>query len=804
MSVNSGRQFQIEGCPMSERMLLLLLISVLTGSNPGVHAEDNSSEPSVKKGHAGPDCLAVENYFIDEVWTKVGERSCLKCHNADGDAADSRFLLRDPSLLQVASRKMAHASNRNAFAEMAALQENNESRLLLKVRGKLEHGGQAVLQADSTGYRILERFVRRQSGEQQASTQPAMYPEYHPPPFFAGVTMLEPPRLLRRVTLSLAGRLPTAEEHSTVSERGLKTLDSILDNVMQEDGFYVRLTEGFNDVFLTLGYDGVPERVLGYRNFGETRNWPQKYDLSHIEDENERRQALYKLTGEYRDSILREPLELIEYIVRQERPFTEIVTADYIMVSPYTARGYGIYDRLKDQFENADDPLEFVPTRLESLTLRNGKPDQKTPTGFYGHSGMLTTFHWLKRYPTTETNRNRLRSRMYHQHFLGIDVLALAPRVTDAAAVDAEYEIPTIQAADCVVCHKTLDPVAGLFQDYYDTGATLDNGPYSPRKDGWFTDIFEPGFEGENIPETERWRALQWLGERTARDPRFAVAMVEHVYYILTGRKVLAPPQDIDDPLFSSRRRAYQKQRDEITEIAASFAKENFNLKVAFRKIIFSPFYRADGLSTVADHPRRRAELDDIGVVHILSPEQLERKIVAVFGRRWGRLEKHMQILYGGINSKSVTERIAEPGGAMGAIQRIMSNEVACTNVSADFALKPGERKLFPNIEPDVVPGKVSSDQQIRQAIVYLHLRLLGRIESIDAPEVERTYQLFAGILADVKSRAENGQSFDPRENYHCRASRNDGPRTADPYYSLRAWRGVVTYLLRQEEFLYE
>jgi hypothetical protein len=28
--------------------------------------------------------------------------------------------------------------------------------------------------------------------------------------------------------------------------------------------------------------------------------------------------------------------------VREDRPFTEIVTADYIMESPYTARGYGI------------------------------------------------------------------------------------------------------------------------------------------------------------------------------------------------------------------------------------------------------------------------------------------------------------------------------------------------------------------------------------------------------------------------------------------------------------------------------
>ncbi len=787
---------------MYERMLVPL-VCVLGATIGSVKADESPRATSVEKNHSDSACVAVDNDFVDEVWTKVGERTCLKCHNVDGDASDSRFLLRDPSLRQVAARKKTHAGNRDAFARMAELREDNQSRLLMKARGMLDHGGEEVLKADSTEYRILERFVRRQRGKKQSPAQHVEYADYDPPPFFEGVTMLEPRQLLRRVTLTLTGRLPTPKEHSAVEQRGLDALSSILDRVMQEDAFYTCLTEGFNDIFLTLGYDGVPERVLGYRNFGETRNWPQKFDLSHIQDKKERRQALYKLTGDYRAAILQEPLKLIEYIVRQERPFTEIVTADYIMVSPYTARGYGIYDELEDRFEDSGDFMEFVPTRLEALTLRDGKPDQKTPTGLHGHSGMLTTFHWLKRYPTTETNRNRLRSRMYYQHFLGVDVMALAPRVTDAAAVDAEYEIPTMQAADCVVCHRTVDPVAGLFRDYYDTTATLDNGPYSPRKDGWFTDMFGPGFEGEDIPEADRWRSLQWLGERTAKDPRFAVAMVEHVYYILTGRKVLVPPQDIDDPLFASRRRAYQMQRNEVTEIAAEFSEANFNLKVAFKQLILSPFYRADGLATVAGDPRRRAELDDIGVVHLLTPEQLERKIEAVFGVPWGRLDKHMQILYGGINSKSVTERIADPSGAMGAIQRIMANEVACKNVSADFALKPDERMLFPNIELDVVPGETSG-KQIRQAIVYLHQRLLGRFDSVDAPEVERTFQLFAGILDDAKSRSENGQPIDPREAYHCRASRKDGPRTMDPHYTLRAWRGVVTYLLRQEEFLFE
>ena len=92
--------------------------------------------------------------------------------------------------------------------------------------------------------------------------------------------------------------------------------------------------------------------------------------------------------------------------------------------------------------------------------------DQESATGFYPHAGLLGSFQYLRRYPTTETNRNRLRARMYYLHFLGVDALELAARVSDAAAASAKYSIPTMQAPECVSCHGTVDPVAGLFQDY--------------------------------------------------------------------------------------------------------------------------------------------------------------------------------------------------------------------------------------------------------------------------------------------------------------------------------------------------
>jgi hypothetical protein len=351
-----------------------------------------------------------------------------------------------------------------------------------------------------------------------------------------------------------------------------------------------------------------------------------------------------------------------------------------------------------------------------------------------------------------------------------------------------------MQAAECVVCHKTLDPVAGLFQDYYSF-----DGVYGRRKGGWYEDMFAAGFEGEELEPEQRWRALQWLGERTAKDPRFAVAMVEHVYYLLTGRKVPPPPKDLDDPHYPARRRAYREQRRRTEAIATHFAGSGFNLKQAFKDWILSDFYRADGVATALDDPGRRAELEDVGVVRMLAPEQVERKVEAVFGRRWGRLQEQMAILYGGIDAQEVTERAVDPSGAMGAIQRILSNDVACRHVLRDFALKAPERRLFPGIEPDVLPGSSpEADGAIRRAIVHLHELVLGRRDEADSEEVTRTFDLFAGVVADAGQR----KDLDRREAYACRADVPDAPD--DPQYTIRAWRAVVTYLLRRPEFLYE
>ncbi len=766
---------------MLKRLLLLPVLSLgllLLWVKAG-RAETSNS-------YAGVCQAPADDFFTDKIWGGIGAHDCLKCHKDGGDAEESKFVLRDPTRAEDAPAAMRY--NREQFAAMARTLEHDESVLLLKAIGKLKHEGEEVLRPDSPAYHLLQEFVRRINAP---SAAPAAEPPGGPS-FYEGITMISDRRLLRRVTLSLAARLPKAEELEKINTNGLAAMPALLDHLMQEPAFYERLREAFNDIFLTVGLDDNPETVLSYEHFEKTRLWYQKHDFSGIKDEKERTQAGYKLAREYRKAIEDEPMRLIEYIVKEDHPFTEIITADYIMVSPFSSRGYGVFEEMKDKFTNPEDPYEYQPVKLKALVGRNRPEDQESATGFYPHAGILSTFQYLRRYPTTETNRNRLRARMFYQHFLGIDVLELAARVSDAAAVSAKYEIPTMQASECVVCHKTLDPVASLFQDFWRFEAV-----YGKRKEGWFKDMFQAGFEGTDMPESERWRSLQWLGSLTAKDPRFAIAMVGHAHYLLTGRKPMLPPKDLSDPFYQSKRRAYLAQQQQVESMARHFAAEKFNFKTVIKDWVLSACYRADGQATATADPARRMELEDVGLCRLLAPEQVERKVAAVFGKPWGKLKEQMELLYGGIDSKEVTERATDPSGAMGALQRILANDVACRETALDFSRPAADRHLFPHIEPDVLPDSPESEARIRQTIVHLHELVLGRQDGPDTPEVTRTYELFAGIVNEAATR-----KVDSAETWTCRQGLL--AEVPDPKYTVRAWRAVLTYLLRQHEFLYE
>ncbi|MCE9531636.1 MAG: hypothetical protein K8T89_11020, partial [Planctomycetes bacterium] len=136
-------------------------------------------------------CSAVvDDFFKNEVWANVGSQKCLTCHKTGGDAEKSKFILLDPKRSQGPALDEAMKHNREAFAKIAKMKEKDQSRVLLKVVGGLDHGGADVLKANSTGYRILADFVRRMNSTSINTPLPNVV-DKNAPPFFDGITMLD-------------------------------------------------------------------------------------------------------------------------------------------------------------------------------------------------------------------------------------------------------------------------------------------------------------------------------------------------------------------------------------------------------------------------------------------------------------------------------------------------------------------------------------------------------------------------------------------------------------------------------------
>ncbi len=273
--------------------------------------------------------------------------------------------------------------------------------------------------------------------------------------------------------------------------------------------------------------------------------------------------------------------------------------------------------------------------------------------------------------------------------------------------------------------------------------------------------------------------------------------MAEHAWYVLTQDEVSTPPLDTEDPLYASRLRGYQEQRRVIEEAADAMVADNFNFKAAVRSLVLSDLYRAHGFEGNTDDANRMAELELMGSHALLTPEQLDRKyaLLLAFDIHGERvMSRGSDLLYGGLDFRTVLERIDLPNAVMGAKMRKWAADAACQRVPEEFrvdAVQP--LPLFPEVGSDT-----TDEAAVRDNIVHLHWMLLGRVDAADDPEVDRTHALFESVLTAGQARVSEGTESSAVE-YRCRPSSGD---SEDPDYVIRAWQAVVTYLLRRPEFL--
>ena len=725
-------------CPFSVSGQPTLAEDAVRKSTPRWFEARHAQVPEQWRGVATPSESAAD-IFRNYVSDQVVQAKCVNCHVEGGVSGHTRLVL------SASSVDGHEALNLAAFENFLSSVERGSDLILNKIQGVAHGGGMQVL-AGSVDFANMERFLRLLGGETSSS---ALTPET----LFDGVTMASPGKTLRRAALLFAGRLPRPGETNAVLGGSTDTLRRVIRGVMQGPGFHDFIIRSANDRLLTdrrLGQGGaVIDEADGFFVNITNRNWELKEEaLAHGAPDPFEYPPWTKWYYFYGYGAGRAPLELIAHVAENDLPYTEILTADYIMANRDVAEGYGA----DTEFQDPVNPFQFKPARIVDYYRTDDSKVIEDRINFatrvvnpgnlstqYPHAGILNTTVFLRRYPTTDTNRNRARARWTYYHFLGVDIEKSASRTTDPEAL-ADRDNPTMKNPACTVCHTIMDPVAGTFQNYGVEGlyreewGGLDSLPglYKYPEDGsespyvhgdtWFRDMREPGFDGMVAPDPAN--SLQWLAARIVADDRFAEAAVEFWWPAIMGAEVATAPEDERDRGFAGKLLAANAQALEVKRLAEAFREgiaggRAYNLKDLLVEIALSPWFRAE---TVADtDPVRNVALSDAGAERLLTPEELSIKTEAITGYAWGRrldwdrgagrhdLLGHSwgnyRMLYGGIDSDAITRRATEMTPLMAAVAQTHAVEVSCPIVLREFYYWPQEaRLLFDGIDRSVTP----------------------------------------------------------------------------------------------------
>ncbi len=402
----------------------------------------------------------------------IVQSKCVNCHVEGGVSGNTRLVF-------VTDSDADHvAKNFSVFETFLSEVEDGADLILTKVQG-VSHGGGIQLAAGTEEFSDMERFLGLLEGEEVGPVAITLAN------LFDGVKLESWRSTLRRAAIIFAGRIPTEKEYESIRGATVNEFRVAIRDLMQGPEFHEFLVRASNDRLLTdrdfrvLDDDG--DGFVSYPSALYRLREREGIDEGALGTRRARPYRRYVERAQY--GFRRAPLELIAHVVKSDLPYTEILTADYIMANPWSAEAYGA----RTKFEDAADPHVFVPSEIADYYRRcDGLVVEERQFGDfvvdpgpcptdYPHAGILNTKVFLQRYPTTPTNRNRARSRWTYYHFLGLDIEKSASRTTNPVAL-ADTDNPTMHNGACTVCHAVLDPVAGAFQNYGDEGLYRDQG----------------------------------------------------------------------------------------------------------------------------------------------------------------------------------------------------------------------------------------------------------------------------------------------------------------------------------------
>ena len=289
---------------------------------------------------------------------------------------------------------------------------------------------------------------------------------------------------------------------------------------------------------------------------------------------------------------------------------------------------------------------------------------------------------------------------------------------------EGEYEVVVNLATQMDDGHPESTLTAGL---RWSEGFYSDDNQYQ-YGDTWYRDMRSPGFNGK--AHSSSGDSIQWLGQQIANDPRFAKATVKFWWPSVFGSEVLVAPMDRSLPDYEAQLLAFNAQEALVEELATAFAAGGFKVKSLLADMMLSPWFRTTAIVGSLSETQETA-LETVGRGRQLTPEELDRKNRAIFGRTWGERWGHnahdykpqtnftgrrsYAAFYGGIDGASITKRNREQTPLMSNVTERMAVELSCQVVLEDFNKPREQRTVFTEVERTTIPSEVASENYVLQ-----------------------------------------------------------------------------------------
>ena len=510
---------------------------------------------------------------------------------------------------------------------------------------------------------------------------------------------------LVRVSLDLRGTRPTAAEIASVENASdpQARIRELATEFVEDRRFRERVKEIWNEGFLARQdrpfFPGPPQ-LLGLLS----------------EDDFAR-------------AATQEPLELIAHVVMNDRPFTEIVTADYTVSNEALAAYYDI-----------TRPTNEGRGWVESQ-YTDGRPN----------AGVLSTTSFYTRWTTTDSNQNRGRANAWTRAILCYDFFTRDIIVdTNINLADPNVVNNAVRTnPSCVGCHQSLDPLASHFFGYFipeDVGEGERSYPiktYSadlePRwQQGTGRD---PGYFGFMADDPN----LASLGEQIAEDPGFSNCAVKRFAAGFTGNSI----KDLEF-----------WEITELDRLHDWFLQTDYNAKKLIEEIVMSPLYR---VAAPIEGAISAEEAERLHGLKLLSPEQLNRMLRELTGNARGDdaegfgwkmespfgydlLENDIygfRMMAGGYDGNFSTAPSHTVNATHILTLRMAAGDAAGRIVDREFAQSAGERRLLRLVEP------TSDEAEIREQLVALNKLLYGEVVAQDHPDVNDAFTLWSAYSSD-------------------------------------------------------